>query len=49
MEKPPNKFWRLAPGNFVRLKYAYIIKCEKVVKDETGKVIRIHATYSKKD
>ena len=38
METPPKKYFRLAPGEMVRLKNAYIIKCEEVVKDETGRV-----------
>ncbi len=46
MEDPPKKFFRLAPGKEVRLKYAYIIKCESVVKDpETGEITEIHCTY----
>ncbi len=46
MEDPPRKFFRLAPGREVRLRYAYIIKCEDVVKDpETGEVTEIHCTY----
>ncbi len=45
-ENPPKKFFRLAPGQEVRLKHAYIIKCEKVVKDEkTGKIVELHCTY----
>jgi glutaminyl-tRNA synthetase len=45
-EDPPKKFFRLAPGQEVRLRYAYIIKCVGVVKDErTGEVIEIHCTY----
>lgn len=45
-EDPPKKFFRLAPGREVRLKHAYIIKCERVVKDEkTGQVIELHCTY----
>jgi len=45
-EVPPKKFFRLAPGREVRLKHAYIIKCEKVVKDEkTGEVTELHCTY----
>lgn len=45
-EDPPRKFFRLAPGREVRLKYAYIIKCERVVKDEkTGEVTEVHCTY----
>lgn len=46
MENPPKKFFRLAPGQEVRLKHAYIIKCENVVKDEkTGEIIELHCTY----
>jgi len=45
MEDPPKKFFRLAPGREVRLKNAYIIKCERVIKDETGKVVELHCTY----
>jgi glutaminyl-tRNA synthetase len=44
-EVPPPKYYRLSQGTEVRLRYAYIIKCEKVVKDETGKVTEIHCTY----
>jgi len=46
MEDPPNKFFRLAPGREVRLRSAYIIKCERVVKDpETGQITEIVCTY----
>ncbi len=46
MENPPKKFFRLAPGSEVRLKHAYIIKCERVVKDEkTGEIVELHCTY----
>jgi len=45
METPPKKYFRLAPGEMVRLKSAYIIKCEEVVKDEAGKVIELRCTY----
>jgi glutaminyl-tRNA synthetase len=45
MENPPKKFFRLGPGLMVRLKHAYIIKCESFVKDENGNVTEIHATY----
>ncbi|HHY05455.1 MAG TPA: glutamine--tRNA ligase [Clostridia bacterium] len=46
MEEPPKKFFRLAPGREVRLKHAYIIKCEDVVKDEeTGEIMELHCTY----
>ncbi|MBC8199931.1 MAG: glutamine--tRNA ligase/YqeY domain fusion protein [Desulfobacterales bacterium] len=45
-EDPPKKFFRLAPGREVRLRYAYYIKCERVVKDEiTGKIIELRCTY----
>jgi glutaminyl-tRNA synthetase len=45
-EDPPPKFWRLAPGREVRLRYAYFIKCVGVVKDEkTGEVIELRCTY----
>lgn len=45
MENPPKKFFRLAPGQEVRLRYAYFIKCEEVIKDSQGNVIEIHCTY----
>ena len=45
MEDPPPKFFRLAPGKEVRLKSAYIIKCERVIRDDSGKVIEVHCTY----
>jgi glutaminyl-tRNA synthetase len=46
MEDPPKKFFRLSPGKEVRLRYAYIIKCEEVVKDpETGEIIELKCTY----
>jgi len=45
MEDPPKKFFRLSPGKEVRLKYAYIIKCEEVVKDGDGNIIEIRCTY----
>jgi glutaminyl-tRNA synthetase len=44
-EVPPPKYYRLYPGNEVRLRYAYIVKCTHVVKDETGNVIEVHCTY----
>ncbi|MHB8073517.1 glutamine--tRNA ligase/YqeY domain fusion protein [Desulfosporosinus fructosivorans] len=44
-ENPPPKYHRLFPGNEVRLKNAYFIKCNDIVKDETGKVIELHCTY----
>ena len=45
MENPPKKFFRLAPGSEVRLKGAYIIKCEDVVKDSDGNIVELHCTY----
>jgi glutaminyl-tRNA synthetase len=45
MEDPPKKFFRLAPGREVRLRYAYYLKCEEVVKDETGEVVELLCTY----
>jgi glutaminyl-tRNA synthetase len=44
-EVPPKKFYRLYPGNEVRLRYAYIIKCNEVIKNEAGEVTEIHCTY----
>ena len=45
MENPPKKFFRLAPGQEVRLKGAYIIKCEEVVKDADGNITELRCTY----
>jgi len=45
MEDPPKKYFRLFPGNEVRLKHAYFIKCNEVIKDEQGNVVEIHCTY----
>jgi glutaminyl-tRNA synthetase len=48
-EDPPKKFFRLSPGREVRLRYAYYITCERVVKDEqTGEVVELHCTYDPK-
>ncbi len=44
-ETPPPKYYRLFPGNEVRLRYAYFIKCTHVVKDDKGEVVEVHATY----
>ncbi|MHC4831818.1 MAG: glutamine--tRNA ligase/YqeY domain fusion protein, partial [Planctomycetota bacterium] len=44
-EDPPKKFFRLAPGREVRLRYAYLVTCTKVVKDEQGAVTRLHCTH----
>ncbi|MDF1507121.1 glutamine--tRNA ligase/YqeY domain fusion protein [Robertmurraya sp. DFI.2.37] len=45
MEEPPKKYFRLFPGNEVRLKHAYFIKCEDVIKDVNGQIVEIHCTY----
>lgn len=45
MEDPPKKFFRLAPGREVRLRYAYFITCKEVIKDENGEVIELICTY----
>jgi glutaminyl-tRNA synthetase len=45
MEDAPSKFFRLKPGGEVRLRYAYIIKCQEVVKDSSGKVVELKCTY----
>ena len=45
MEDPPRKFFRLRPDGEVRLRYAYIIKCEKVIKDDNGEIVELHCTY----
>ena len=45
MEVPPKKFFRLSPGNEVRLRYAYILKCERVIKDASGAITELRCTY----
>ena len=45
MEDPPKKFFRLGPGREVRLKYAYIIKCEEVIKNKAGDITELRCTY----
>jgi glutaminyl-tRNA synthetase len=45
MEEPPKKFFRLAPGREVRLRYAYFVTCTDVVKDENGNITELHCTY----
>ena len=45
MEDPPKKFYRLAPGREVRLRYAYYLKCESVIKDGDGEVVELRCTY----
>ncbi|ANN70838.1 glutamine--tRNA ligase/YqeY domain fusion protein [Bordetella bronchialis] len=44
-EEPPKKYFRLFPGNTVRLKYGYVVRCTGFVKDEQGKVVEVHAEY----
>ncbi len=44
-EQPPKGFFRLVPGREVRLRYAYIIKCETVIKDANGEIVELHCTY----
>lgn len=45
MEDPPKKYFRLAPGREVRLRYAYFVTCEKVIRDEAGQITELHCTY----
>jgi len=45
MEDPPKKYFRLAPGREVRLRYAYFITCEEVLKDDQGNPVELHCTY----
>jgi glutaminyl-tRNA synthetase len=45
IENPPKKYFRLFPGGMVRLKFAYIIRCDEVVKDENGNISELHCTY----
>ncbi|MDE0428591.1 MAG: glutamine--tRNA ligase/YqeY domain fusion protein [Caldilineaceae bacterium] len=45
MEDPPRKFFRLAPGREVRLRWGYFIRCEEVVKNDLGEVVALHCTY----
>ena len=44
-ENPPGKFFRLKPGGEVRLRYAYIIRCEEVIKDDNGNIVELHCTH----
>lgn len=48
MEHPPQKYFRLSPGAEVRLRHAYIIKCERVIHDESGQIIELRCTYDEK-
>ncbi len=45
LEDPPKKYWRLAPGREVRLRWAYLVTCTDVVKDEDGEIVEVHCTY----
>ncbi len=45
MEDPPKKFYRLAPGKEVRLRYAYFITCNEVIKNDKGEIVELHCTY----
>jgi len=45
MEEPPKKFYRLAPGREVRLRYAYFVHCTDVIKNNKGEIIELHCTY----
>ncbi len=45
MEDPPRKFFRLAPGREVRLRYAYFITCNEMIKDDSGEITELHCTY----
>jgi glutaminyl-tRNA synthetase len=45
MENPPKKFFRLSPGNEVRLRYAYFVKCTGVIKNDAGEVVELRCTY----
>ena len=45
MENPPKKYFRLFPGGMVRLKYAYIIRCDEVIKDDAGNVTELRCSY----
>ena len=45
MEDPPKKFFRLGPGREVRLRYAYFLKCNEVIKDENGEIVELRCTY----
>ncbi len=45
LEEPPKGFFRLAPGREVRLRYAYIVKCESIVRDAAGNIVEVHCSY----
>ena len=44
-KNPPKNYFRLFPGGEVRLKYAYFVKCESIIKDDSGNITEIHCTY----
>src|SRR5205814_1672774 len=44
-EVPPSKYFRLAPGQEVRLRYAYFVKCTDIIKDAAGHIVEVHCTY----
>ena len=48
LEDPPKKFFRLAPGKEVRLRYAYLITCREIIKNASGEIVEIHCTYDPK-
>ena len=48
MEEPVKKFFRLAPGREVRLRYAYFITCDEVIKDDSGRIVELYCTYDPK-
>jgi glutaminyl-tRNA synthetase len=45
MEDPPKKYYRLSPGNEVRLRYSYVIRCDEVIKNDEGEVVELHCSY----
>ena len=47
MDNPPKKFFRLSPGNEVRFKFAYYIRCDEVIKDVDGNITELHCSYDK--
>lgn len=47
MENPPSKYFRLSPGNEVRLRHAYVIRCTDVIRDAEGQITELHCTYDK--
>jgi glutaminyl-tRNA synthetase len=47
LEEPPKKFFRLAPGREVRLRWGYVVRCEEVVKDATGRVVELRCTHDR--